>query len=234
MSLRPFNSIRVAMPALACILSLPMAAGDDTDVYRFDIGAGAGMSGYLGDANSSNLFGHPGFSGNIQGRYIFNDRTAVRAQFTGMSLSGNTADYDNKLPSDAQYSFRSWATALDLRGEFNFLPYGIGETYRQLRRVSPFVAGGVGVTVSGCDGKTYTAFSIPMSFGVKYKPSKRVNLIGEFTMAKVFGDHLDGEQLTDLTGIKSSFIKNTDWYSTISVSVTYEFGPRCVACNRID
>lgn len=227
-----FNHLRVAVPVAACLLSLPVSA-QGSDTYRFDIGAGAGMSGYLGDANSANLFRHPGFAGYAQSRYIFNPRTAVRAQVSGMSLSGNTSDMQNVTPSLENRSFTSWAAAVDVRGEFNFFPYGMGETFRHLRRVSPYLAAGVGVTVSGCDGKRYTAMSLPMSFGVKYKPSPRVNLIAEITMAKVFGDHLDGE-LTDLNGIRSTFIKNTDWYSTVTVGMTYDFGPRCVACNRID
>ena len=53
-------------------------------------------------------------------------------------------------------------------------------------------------------------------------------------MTKVFGDKVDGKYLTDLYGIKSSFLKNTDWYSTLTVGISYEFGPRCATCHRID
>ncbi|MDE7151344.1 MAG: hypothetical protein K2O27_03685 [Candidatus Amulumruptor sp.] len=69
---------------------------------------------------------------------------------------------------------------------------------------------------------------------MKYKVSRRVNLIADFTMTKVLGDKLDGDRLADLTTIKSSFLKNTDWHSALMVSFTYEFGPRCTVCNRID
>ncbi len=73
-----------------------------------------------------------------------------------------------------------------------------------------------------------------MTAGIKYKISRRLNLIADFTMTKVFGDKLDGAELADLTTIKSSFIKNTDRHSAIQVSLSYEFGPRCVVCNRKD
>ena len=53
-------------------------------------------------------------------------------------------------------------------------------------------------------------------------------------MTKVFGDNVDSRELTDLYQIKSSFLKNTDWYSTLMFSVSYEFGERCVTCHRID
>ncbi|MDE6304800.1 MAG: porin family protein [Paramuribaculum sp.] len=224
-----------AVVALLVASASPAYAGKDPeDSYKFDIGAWLGMSGYLGDANQSNLYSHPGLAAALQGRYLFNERTAIRAQLTMLSLSGNTADMTNVLPMGKNYEFKSWATSLDFRGEFNFLPYGMGETYRRLRRVSPYLALGLGLTLSGSDGKTFAAFSIPMSAGVKYKPSKRVNLMAEFTMRKIFGDHLDSEELADLTTIKSSFAKNTDWSSAITIGITYEFGPRCVVCNRID
>lgn len=228
------NPLRMAVPALACLITLPSQARDDAEAYRFDIGGGIGMSGYLGEANSSSLFSHPGFAGHLQSRYLFNERTALRAQISVMTLSGNTADLDNILPADAAYGFSATATAFDVRGEFNFLPYGIGETYRNLRTWSPFVAAGCGATLSACGGDTFAAFSVPMSAGVKFKPSVRVNLIAEFTMTKVFGDHLDGPVLADLNGIRTSFINNSDWHSTVTVGVTYEFGPRCVVCNRLD
>ncbi len=226
--------ILIAIAAVLSILPLRAGAQTDSESYRFDIGGGIGMSGYLGDANESNLFHSPGFAANLQGRYLFNERTAIRAQLTGMSLRGNTADFDNVLPGGRQYSFSAFAADLSFRGEFNFFPYGIGETYRRLRRFTPFVAIGLGATLSAAGGSTAAALSLPMGAGVKYKLSQRLNLIADFTMTKVFGDRLDGPELADLTTIKSSFIKNTDWHSTLMVSLSYEFGPRCVVCNRKD
>ena len=76
--------------------------------------------------------------------------------------------------------------------------------------------------------------TIPMAIGVKYKVKPRLNLGLEFAMTKVIGDHADGAELSDLYLIKSSFIKNTDWYSTVLFSISYEFGERCVQCNRLD
>lgn len=222
--------------AFAVVLSDPTAYAASTDDgnYRFDVGALLGMSGYLGDANESNLYSHPGFAVGVQGRYLFNERTALRMQLTSMSLSGNTADMTNVLPSMAEYRFNSRVYELGVRGEFNFLPYGIGETYRRLKRVTPFLSMGVGAVLSTCSGQSFFTASVPMGFGVKYKATPRCNIIGEITFAKTFGDHIDGPDLADLTTIQSSFLKNTDWYSTVTVGVTYEFGPRCVACHRVD
>ena len=202
------------------------------ETYRFDVGAQVGMAGYLGDA-SSNIFGHPGFSGGVSWRYLPDARWAVRALLNVMSLSGDTADMDDVLPGQAQYSFKSTAYDLGGRVEFNFFSYGIGESYKKLRRWSPYLTVGLGVTLATCGGESAFGVNIPMGAGIKYKLRERWNLGLEFTMTKVFSDHVDGE-LSDLYQIKSSFIKNTDWYSNISVSVTYEFGERCSTCHYVD
>lgn len=193
------------------------------------------MSGYLGDANESNLFKHPGFAADIAARYLFDSRWAIRAQLSMATLSGNTADFDNVLPGNAAYEFKSTVYDLGIRGECNFFAYGIGETYKRLRCWTPFISLGVGTTMSANgSGSTYVAFNIPMGIGIKYKFAPRWNLIAEFTMTKTFGDKIDSDELTDLYQIKSSFLKNTDWYSTLTVGVSFEFGPRCVTCHRID
>lgn len=204
------------------------------ETYRFDLGAGIGMSGYLGDANESNLLAHPGLGGNVSFRYLMNTRFALRGLVNVVSLSGSTADMDNVLPGAAIYDFKSTVYDLQARGEFNFFSYGIGETYKQLSRITPYLALGLGVSLASCDGQSFTAMTIPMAIGVKYKIRPRLNLSLEFAMTKVLGDHADGADLSDLYLIKSSFIKNTDWYSTILLSISYEFGQRCVECHRLD
>lgn len=202
--------------------------------YRWDFGGGVGISGYNGDANSGFPFRHPGFAASVIGRYNIDTRWSLKAQLGGGSLKGNTADMDNVLPGGASYSFTSTVWDMSVSGEFNFFPYGIGETYKHLRRCTPYLSVGLGAVMSRCGGKSFTAVSVPLGAGVKYRVSERLNLGGELSFSKVFGDHVDGEQLSDLYGIKSSFLKNTDWYSRLTVSVTYEFGERCRVCNRKD
>ena len=220
----------VILLTLVALAAPRLQAQEET--YRFDVGAQVGMAGYLGDA-SSNIFGHPGFSGGVSWRYLPDARWAVRALLNVMSLIGDTADMDDVLPGQAQYSFKSTAYDLGGRVEFNFFSYGIGESYKKLRRLSPYLTVGLGVTLATCGGESAFGVNIPMGAGIKYKLRERWNLGLEFTMTKVFSDHVDGE-LSDLYQIKSSFIKNTDWYSNISVSVTYEFGKRCSTCHYVD
>lgn len=202
--------------------------------YKFDAGVHIGMSGYLGDANESNLFKHPGYCAGASFRYLPNSRWAIRGIFSTGSLSGNTNDFEDKFPNGENFEFSSQFYDLGARCEFNFFNYGIGETYKKMRRWSPYLSLGLGATLATCDGNSAFAMNIPMGVGVKYKLKQRLNLGIEFSMTKVLSDNVDGKQLTDLYQIKSSFLKNTDWYSQLSISITYEFGKRCETCHYVD
>lgn len=219
--------IMLVIPALA----LHKAQAQE-ETYKFDIGGQIGMSGYLGDASSS-IFSHPGFAGGLSFRYLPDVRWSLRTLANVQSISGDTRGMDDVFPGGAQYSFKATVIELQERIEFNFFPYGIGETYKRLRRWTPYLAAGIGMSVSTCEGQTNAGFNIPMAFGIKYKAKPRLNLALEFSMTKVFSDHMDGP-LSDLHQIKSSFARNTDWYSDITFSITYEFGERCATCHYVD
>lgn len=205
------------------------------ETYKFDIGAGAGISGYLGDVNQSNVYRNPGFAAQAGFRYLIDTRWALRTTFTTAGLRGDSSQFNDRFPGaeGTAYKFTSQIYELGVRGEFNFFPYGIGETFKRLKRWTPYLAVGVGVCLSTAGGNVYAAPTIPMAFGFKFKLRKRLNLAAEFSMTKAFGDKLDGN-LTDLQGIESSFAKNTDWHSNILISLTYEFGKRCETCHYKD
>lgn len=202
--------------------------------YKFDFGASMGMSGYIGDANASNPFAHPGFTADVMCRYVLDSRWALGAMLSTSSLSGNTADMKNVLPDGASYEFSSQVWDLGIRGEFNFFNYGIGETYKRLRRWTPYLALGFGVSLASSHGNTSVAPSIPMAFGFRYKLNERFNLKAEFSMTKIFSDHVDSPDLADLNTIKVDFYKNTDWVSRLSIGFSYEFGKRCETCHYVD
>ena len=201
--------------------------------YKFDFGAGLGMSGYAGDASSS-VFSHPGFTGEAAVRYLPNSRWAVRGVLSVLTISGNTADMENVLPGGQNYTFKSTVFDLGGRVEFNFFSYGVGETYKRMRRWTPYLTVGLGVSLASCGGETAIGPNLPMGAGLKFKLRERLNLGVEMTMTKVFNDKIDGPQLTDLTTIKSSFVKNNDWYMRFTVGLSYEFGKRCETCHYVD
>lgn len=219
---------------LILLLSFIPLKGKAQEDYRFDIGAGVGMTGYLGDANTANLWGNPGWDFEALFRYIANPRWAFKTNFYAGSLRGDSSQMTNVFPGGETYKFSTTFYELGEMVEFNFFSYGMGETYRKLKRISPYIAAGIGMTLWSVDGKTGAAFNIPLGVGVKYKLSERWNIGFEFLMKKTFSDKLDGEALRDPYGIKSSFMKNTDWYSTMCITISYEFSKRCAVCNYKD
>ena len=229
--MKSLTGISVALALLATFLPTKTMAQED---YRFDIGAGLGMTGYLGDANTANLWSEPGWDFEALFRYIANPRWAFKTNFYAGNLRGDSSKTTNVFPGGETFSFSTTFYELGEMVEFNFFNYGMGETYRKLKRISPYIAAGIGMTVWSIDGKTGAAFNIPLGVGLKYKLSQRWNIGFEFLMKKTFSDRLDGEQLKDPYGIKSSFMKNTDWYSTMSLTISYEFSKRCAVCNYKD
>lgn len=215
---------------LLCVAAAPLRARAQEESYKFDFGASVGMSGYLGDVNRANLYRNPGLAGALSFRYLADTRWTVRGLVSAAALKGDSRLFSNKFPALADYSFTSTVFDVGARVEFNFFPYGIGETFKRLRRWTPYLAVGLGACISSAGGGTWASMSIPMAVGVKFKLRSRLNLSAEFCMAKTLGDHLDGN-LSDLQGIKSEFLKNTDWYSTIMIGISYEFGKRCETCH---
>ena len=200
--------------------------------YRYELGAGLGMTGYVGDVNKSNPFKHPGLGGGVLFRYLPDTRWAVKANLLGGGISGNSADYKMNFPDGNTYEFSSTLIDFGVQVEFNFFDYGIGPTYMKLKRLTPYLTLGLGGTVAVGLDKPAFAVNVPMGAGLKWKVKERLNLGLEFTMRKAFGDGLDG--LRDLNGIKSSFAKNTDWYSFTMFSITYEFSKRCSTCHYVE
>ena len=202
--------------------------------YRLEFGAGLGMTGYLGDANTANLLQNPGLDGELFLRYLFNPRLALKTNFYVGGLRGNSEQMTNVFPSGENYKFSTTFFELGEMFEFNFFEYGMGETYRKLKRFSPYITAGLSATMWSVEKKIFAGFTIPFGIGAKFKVNERLNLGLELLMKKVFSDRLDGTALEDPLSIKSSFAKNTDWYSTFTLTISYEFSKRCAVCNYKD
>ena len=214
--------------SISLLCALHGAAQED---YRFDIGGGLGMTGYLGDANAANLWQNPSWDAELLFRYIANPRWNFKTNFYIGGLRGNTESLANVLPTEEPFKFSTTFYELGEMAEFHFFNYGMGERYRKLKRFTPYITAGVSMTLWSVEGHTYAGFTLPVGIGFKYKPSRRLNLGLEFLMKKVFSDRLDGDNLVDPIGIKSSFAKNTDWYSTLTFTISYEFSKRCAQCH---
>ena len=214
------------------LLSLLTATTVLAQQYKYEVGPTLGVTGYLGDVNNGNMYAHPGITGGGMFRYAHNSRWAFKANLNYATISGDSKDIATQFPEGEQYDFSSSLIDLGLTAEFNFLNYGRGPLYKKYKPITPYMVAGVGFVFAMSNRQSQASFTIPIGIGVKYKYKDRLNLGFEFTMRKEFSDRIDG--LSDLFGIKHSFAKNTDWYSFATLSVTYEFGKRCIKCNYIE
>ena len=203
--------------------------------YHYDIGGAAGTSFYMGDAYRSSLFQHPGIAGGLLMRYNISLHWAVKANILAGTVSGNSAGSGNSFPYGASHAFRRSFAETGAQVEFNFLPYSDRYGYLQTSRYTPYLLAGGGITAATGE-RLFLNVSIPLGAGFKYKLKNRMNIGIEFSMRKLFGDDFDVTQdgtepdLEHPYGIRSSLLKNQDWYSLTMIFLTWDFGLRRDPC----
>lgn len=221
--------MRVLLILLICQAS-PGAASAQTDPeYRLEIGGGVGMVSYQGDFNANVLKNlQPMFS--ALAKYRFDPRRAVALNISYGWLKGKAADDAGYYPALQDYTFKQGIVDVGLRAEYNFWPYGTGNEYRGAKRLTPYIYIGAGLFVGQPD-KTEMGLSVPLGGGVKYKMDNRLNLAVEWTMHFTTNDRMDG--VKDAYGIQSSgLFKNTDCFSYLRVSLTYDLWAKCKTCHN--
>lgn len=229
---------RLFLILLGLTASMVSRAQDDVE-YKWEIGAGAGLAGYLGDLNTK-------LTSNLQPmaavvlRRDFNPYMGIRLNVAAGKLKGASTDVDDCLPGYATqghasageyYEFSRTLVDVGAVYEYNFWPYGTGKEYRGAKPLTPFIFLGLGATYAGGGGESVFTANLPIGVGVKYKLSARTNLSVDLGMHFSLSDKLDG--LVDPLQVKSQgAFKNTDCYSMLQVSLTYSFGPKCVTCHN--
>lgn len=228
------NTRRVAALVVLAIIQLSLfhvrCMAQTASEYRMEIGGGLGLATYLGDFNGSIVKGmKPMFS--AVAKYRFNPRTAVALNINYGRIKGEAKNANTYYPLGLNsYSFEHGLMDIGARYEFNFWPFGTGQEYRGAQRFTPYIYIGLGMVIAQPD-KTELGLSMPIGGGVKYKAADRVNLALEWTMHFTTNDRLDGTK--DAYGIKSSgLFKNTDCYSYLRLSVTYDIWAKCRTCHN--
>jgi hypothetical protein len=197
--------------------------------YRAEVGGGIGLVAYQGDFNG-NLFKNMQPMFTLLGRYKFNPRMALALNVSYGKIKGSSKNVETFYPDLPEIDFNHGLVDVGVRYEYNFWPYGTGREYRGARRITPYIYIGLGATFVKPE-KTEIALNLPIGAGVKYKLGERLNLALEWTMHFTTSDLLDGVE--DPYGIKSSgFFKNTDCYSHLRLSLTYDLWAKCKTCHN--
>lgn len=210
------------------------AAAQTDSEYRMEIGAGIGTMAYEGDFNGSILSNMQPMASAVL-RRVINPYMALKLSAAYGKLKGSSKDVKTYLPdyTDAPYEFSNSLIDVSATYEYNFWPYGTGRDYRGSRRLTPFVFAGLGATYASGSGSNVFTANLPLGLGVKYKVATRLNLGVEWAAHFSLSDKLDG--VADPYGIKSAgLFKNTDCYSTLQVTLTYSFMPKCRTCHNDD
>ena len=218
---------------LIVLIMLTMTIGTHAQTepeYRLEIGGGIGMVCYQGDFNG-NIFKEPQPMVTILAKYKFDPRRALALNVSYGQLKGSSTDAKTYYPLTTTYDFKSKVADVGLRMEYNFWPYGTGFEYRGAKRLTPYVAIGLGMTIAKADGKSATGVNLPIGVGVKYKMADRLNLTAEWAMHFTSCDELDG--VKDPYGIESSgLFKNTDCYSHLRLTLSYDIWAKCRTCHN--
>jgi hypothetical protein len=198
----------------------------------------AGGSFYMGDANRNAAFGNMNPSAGLLFRYNINFRSALKANLAYARVTGSTEGLQNVFPNNGEAAFERNVIDFGVQGEFNFFPYSDKYKYLYTKRISPYIAGGVGFSAApgGGGGNIFFSSHISAGTGVKYKLMPRINIGAEWSVRKLFSDGLDtmgdNQLLDNPYQITSGMFKNKDWYSMLVITVTYDFGLRDCNCNK--
>jgi hypothetical protein len=178
------------------------------NAQTWEIGAGAGGAGYMGDLNINNPVKISGPSFGIFLKRNFNDYLALKVAYNYGIISAADSNSTSQQFRQRNLSFTTTLSEVSVLGEFNFMDY-IPQIGRNA--YTPYIFLGVAVLnyvpSTIYQGHTYdlrdletegekkpypsTAFSIPYGAGIKY------NISGAFTLSAEIGyrtpntDYLD-------------------------------------------
>lgn len=231
---------RTAVIILATIMSVTTLRAQEAE-YMYEIGAGAGTSWAYGDINRSNVIYDPGFAFDLLWRYNLNLRWALAMDLSADALKGDSRDFGNSFPGNAEPAFDVKLWQLAFRPEFTFWNYGLGSDYREKHRLAPFLTMGVGFglatnvkdtddTTADNGKRTVAALTVPIGLGLKWKIAPRWNAQLTCLFEKTFSDDLDG--ISDPYNTGTTVPMNTDWVGTLKLSLTFDFKERCIECHN--
>ena len=202
----------------------PLAVkAQDAPEYRMEIGGGLGLMAYQGDLGGGLLKGMQPMVA-ATAKYKMNPRMAWSAQISSGKLKGSSKNVETWYP---ELHDSNQLTDFTVRYEYNFWPFGTGKEYLGAQHLTPFMALGTGLAFT----KKTVAGQLLFGIGAKYKVADRLNLTAEWVMHFTGSDKLDN--VVDPYGIKSSgLFKNTDSYSTLQVTLTYDLWAKCKTCNN--
>ncbi|RYY35877.1 MAG: hypothetical protein EOP46_08480 [Sphingobacteriaceae bacterium] len=172
----------------------------------WEIGAGIGGAGYMGDLNQNNPLQISGISLSGFLKYNFNGYLSVKGNLNFAKIGAADSTSNNAYRQNRNLDFRNRILEGSVMGEFNFMHY-IPDAGKN--KFTPFVFLGFGLAINSpyteindrrvylrnqkTEGQSYPPYimAIPFGAGVKYNIGGKFNLIGDIGYRYAFTDYLD-------------------------------------------
>lgn len=179
---------------------------------RWEIGANAGASGYMGDINPTNPIYFRSGNVGLSGQYNIDPTWGIHANLGFLHISGSDSDFDNRYQQERKQQFSNNMGELMLTARFNFFKFAPGVLKRKF---TPLLLVGVAGVIHSpyvsfqdqryylrnlmIDQKDYqeynpgstVVFSIPLGFGAKYALKKSWTIGAEVIYRIALSDRLD-------------------------------------------
>ena len=191
------------------------AVNAETEDFFMEAGVCGGGAFYLGDANSV-PFSRMGGVGGAFLKYKLDRRWSF-----GVQVNAGRVGIPN---FESEGSWKRLFVDAEALAEFNFFDFGYDRLKSQTRRATPYVFVGTGC----CFYQDGVAFELPFGVGGKFKLSKRCNMYVTWSMCKLFKDNFD--KVDNPRGLNKSKFINNDWYSKLTVGLSFDFWKYCMEC----
>lgn len=197
--------------------------------FSAEFGCVTGLTYYMGDMNSSEIFYKPNMMYGFMYRYNINETYSLRLNVGFGKLEAKDIDFDNGLQQARANRFFAEYTNFNINLEYNFYPFWVPKK-KWSNYIVPFISSGLGYVVVDSS----PTLAIPMTLGVKCLAFKRVTIGLEWNYAMTFSDKIDGMEDPMKTG-KSSKLINNDWIAYGAISIAYRFTAdrTCMLFNKI-
>lgn len=171
---------------------------------RIELGVTLGAVNYVGDVAPTMVLKETRPTGGIFARYNFNHTWAFALHANQLRIGGSDANFENLKSRNVQ--FRTDITEVAGVFEFNYFKYGAGVLDEHF---TPYVFWGLGAAYYNpqgmyngnwyslreyqTEGKAYSGVTVvmPMGFGLKWMPSKKMSFECSVGFRKTYSDYLD-------------------------------------------
>ena len=206
--------------------------------YRYEFGAGGGLSTYTGDV-SRNMLAPPSAEGSLFFRYNKTQRWAYNIEYNKGKTRGDSKDLNIMLPDGAiaERSFINDYHSLDLTIEGSFFPYPKQKKVENSSDITPYYFVGLGVkryttqaVVGNIMNHSSYVIAVPLGVGIKWKLANNWGLQYQMKIEKLMSDKFDGIN-NPYSFDQAITIHRQDFLYLNTVSLYYSFGAIKWDCN---